>query len=122
MYTVGITIKDLAGTSNQGFERATNIFLENLTSISGLDVDMPKRKIEGTRGDISLITGIIVTGINLGLFSGIYTLAKDLYGWYANAEVELQFEDGSKLTLKHLSYEEAEKIINEHLKKTTNLK
>jgi hypothetical protein len=122
MYVVQITISNQDGAPSREFDSAANIFLDKLSSVSGLEVDIPKEEVEGSRGDISLLTGIIVTGINLGLFSAIYTLGKDLFALYANAEVELQFQDGSKLTLKNLSREEAEKAISEHIRKAASSK
>jgi hypothetical protein len=116
MYTAEVTIRNLSDAPDKEFRYAANAFLEKLSSISDLQVTISEEKVQGSRGEIPILEGIIVTGINLGLFSAIYTLAKDLYSIYANAEVELQFKDGSKLTLKNLPQEEAEMIISDHLK------
>lgn len=46
----------------------------------------------------------------------VYTIAKDMFAAYKNADVKLEFPDGSSMTLKNITRKEAEAFISEHLK------
>ena len=118
MYTLKISIVNQDASTKKEFEKAANTFLNRLSSVSGLEIKPQTQDVEGTRGAITLLSGIILAGINLGVFSALYTLYKDFCELYANAEVQLHFEDGSTITLKGLTRKEAEQILQEHLKKT----
>lgn len=116
MYEVELTIKNLTPSEEAKFNNAAQEFLEQLQSISELEVDTQEEHIDNTRGAIVLLSGIIVKAVELGIIAGIYTLAKDLYEKYHNAEVELNFKNGNSITLKNLTYEQAKKIIEEQSK------
>jgi hypothetical protein len=118
MYTLELSVVNEEPSSEKEFKKATDIFLNKLSNLPNLDVKLQTQEVPGTRGFITLLSGIILTGINIGAFSAIYTLYKDLCELYANAEVQLHFDDGSTITLKHLTQQEAEQILNEHLKKS----
>jgi hypothetical protein len=117
MYSVEINIVNTDASKSQEFKQAAMQFVEELQTASGLDVRAKTKKVEDTRGELTLLTGIIAYGLSIGAFPAIYTLAKDLYNRYVNAEVVLSFPDGSKLTLKNLSQKEAEQKLKEHLEK-----
>jgi len=117
MYSIEVSIVNSDSTSSGAFESAATSFVEELGSVPDLQVTTQTKRVEGTRGVITLLTGIIVVGIKIGAFSAIYALAKDLYARYVNAEVQLKFKDGSVLTLKNLTQKEAEEKIANHLKK-----
>jgi hypothetical protein len=120
MYSVEVSVVNLDEANSSEFDIASQAFVEELQSIPDLEVSVQQKQVEGTRGAITLITGIIITGINLGIFSALYTIAKDLYSRYHNSEVQLKFKDGSILVLKSLTQEEAEQKIREHLRKQKN--
>jgi len=116
MYEVELTIKNLNPNEESEFNNAAQEFVEELQGITDLEVDAKEKRVDNTRGFITLLTGIVVKAIELGVIAGIYTLAKDLYDNYHNAEVELNFKNGNSITLKNLTYEEAVKLIEEHSK------
>lgn len=117
MYEVELTIKNLNPTKENQFNNAAQEFVEELQGVSELDVNTKEKKIDNTRGAITLLTGIVVKAIELGVIAGIYTLAKDLYDKYHNAEVELNFKNGNSITLTNLTYDEAVKLIEKHSEK-----
>lgn len=117
MYTLEMSIINSDENSTREFTDAATSFLENLHSIDKLQVTAPTEKVHGTRGGITLMSGIIMTAISTGAFMAVYTMAKDLFMIYANAEVELKTEKGS-IKLKHLTRREAEAILKEHLENT----
>jgi hypothetical protein len=117
MYSVELSVSNLDESASTEFESAVSDFLAKLGSVADLRVEIPSQRVQGTRGELPLLAGIIVTGIEIGAFTAIYTLAKDLFSLCANAEVQLSFEDGSSITLKHLAQREAEAILQEHLRR-----
>lgn len=90
-----------------------------LAAIPFLEVRIPEVPVEGTRGVISSLTGIVVLAAKSGAFSALINLAKDLYARYASCEVRLKFEDGSVLILKNLTQQQAEERIAAHLAQTS---
>jgi hypothetical protein len=116
MYSVALSIA-APEQDNQAFQKAAATFVNDLRSVRDLDAKIPDKAVPGTRGFVELLSQIVVTGISVGAFTAIYTLAKDLYDRYATAEVELKFADGSTLKLKGLSYAQAEAKMREHLEK-----
>lgn len=121
MYSVKMAILNLDKASEAEFSEAAMAFVDNLSKVEYLQLDVPTKQIEGTRGDIPLWAGIVMTAISTGAFMAVYTMAKDMFTIYTNAEVELEFEDGSSMALKHLTRKEAEAILKEHLeRKMTN--
>lgn len=120
VYSAKLSIINLDKTSSAEFEQAAHSYVENLNNVADLQVDVSKKKVEGTRGDLSIWADIIITAVSTGTFMAIYTLAKDMVTLYANAEVELTFEDGSSIKLKHLTQKEAEDLIKKHLGRKTS--
>ena len=118
MYTLKMSIVNLEPSLEKEFNKATDVFLNKLSSLPNLDAKPQKQEVPGSRGVTTLLSEIILTGINLGAFSAIYTIYKDLCGLYANAEVQLHFEDGSTITLKNLTQQEAEETLKKHLEKS----
>jgi hypothetical protein len=88
-----------------------------LRSVRDLEAAVPEKAVPGTRGFLEVLSQIVVTGISVGAFTAIYTLAKDLYDRIAAAEVELKFADGSTLKLKGLSNSQAQEQMRLHLEK-----
>lgn len=116
MYEIEISIKNLSPENDRAFKKAAHSFVEQLQGVNRLTVELAEEKVENSRGVVILLTGIVVKAIELGIVAGIYTFAKDLYEKYKNAEVELSFKDGSKITLKNLTFDEAKEIIENHAK------
>lgn len=114
MYEVKIAIKNLSSSNENEFNQAAHSFIEQLQDMNRLEVDLIEEKVENSRGVTILLTGIIVKAIELGVIAGIYTFVKDLYEKYHNAEVELTFKNGSSITLKNLTFEEAKELIKIH--------
>jgi hypothetical protein len=119
MHELEVSIHNPSGTEESVFESAAAKFVEDLQKVSGLETSVDVKKMPGTRGVVTLLTGIVVTGIHSGAFSAIYMLAKDLFSLHSNAEVELKFKDGSTIKLKNLTQSEAQSEIDKHLAATT---
>jgi len=117
MYSLELSVVNLEPSSEKEFKQATDVFLNKLSSLPNLDIKLQRQEVPGSRGAITLLSGIILTGINLGAFSAIYTIYKDLSELYANAEIQLHFDDGSTITLNNLTQQEAEQILKKHLEK-----
>lgn len=117
MYLVKMSVLNLDEASEAEFSEAAMAFLDNLSKVEHLQLDVPTKRMDSTRGDIPLWASIVMTGISTGAFMAVYTMAKDMFTIYANAEVELEFEDGSSMALKHLTRKEAEAILKEHLER-----
>ncbi|MBL8080450.1 MAG: hypothetical protein JNM55_20940 [Anaerolineales bacterium] len=117
MYSLEISIENLDPSSEIQFNKATDRFLSELGNLPELNLKLEQVKRPSTRSLVTLLSGIILTGTSLGAFSALYTLYKDLGELYANAEVQLHFDDGSTITLKNLTRQEAEQVLREHLEK-----
>lgn len=122
MFKARLSILNEDENDQKEFAKATGSYLENLNAVTGLEIETPTVQVKDTRGDLPLWANIVVTGISTGAFMAIYTLAKDMFSIYTNAEVQLHFEDGSSIALKHLTPEEAQSIIQEHLERNQNEK
>jgi hypothetical protein len=109
---------DEESRSSREFREASNEFLTQLAAVPSLEVRIPEVPVEGTRGVISSLTGIVVWAAKSGAFSALDNLAKELYARYASCEVQLKFEDGSVLILKNLTQQQAEERIAVHLART----
>lgn len=121
MYSAKLSIINSDKTTSKEFERAAHNYVETLCNVSNLHIDISTEKVEGTRGDIPIWMNIVITAVSTGTFMAIYTLAKDMAALYANAEVELSFDDGSSIKLNHLTHKEAQELIEKHLeRKKTN--
>lgn len=116
MYSVIVSIA-APEQDDQAFQKAAATFVNDLRFVRNLDAKVPEKAVPGTRGFFELLSQIVVTGVSVGAFMALYTLAKDLYDRYSTAEVELRFPDGSTLKLKGLSYAKAEAKMREHLVK-----
>ncbi len=114
MYSAKLSIINESNENLEQFNQIASNFIENLHNVDGLNLEVPTETVDGTRGELNLWADIIVYAISTGTFMAIYTMAKDLFGIYANAEVQLTFEDGSVISLKHLTRNEAEEILRAH--------
>ena len=122
MFEAKLSILNEDQNHQKDFEKAAYSYLESLSTVADLEIETPTAQVKDTRGDLPLWANIVVTGISTGAFMAIYTLAKDMFSIYTNAEVQLHFEDGSSIALKHLTPEEAQSIIQEHLERNQNEK
>lgn len=116
---ITLSVQNLSGGSESEFVAAANEFVEELKRIHELDVEVPQQTEPGARGLIAILTAIIIWGAKIGAFKALYNLCHDLLNRYHNAEVVLKFQDGSTLKLTGLSREEAERRIEEHLRKAS---
>lgn len=121
MYQVKLSVINLDKLSDKEFNKAANEYVENITKVQELHVDVPHRKVEGTRGDLPLWANIVITAASSGAFTALYTLAKDLIDLYNNVDVELTFPDGSSMTFKNLTSTEAKELLKKHLEKKIDL-
>lgn len=112
-----LNVEPSDGAKSDEFQDAGSEFLESLKNVDGLEVSHETQKVDGARGVIAVLTGIIVTAAKIGAFGAVYALAKDLYERYARAEVTLKFKDGSELNLKKLTHKQALLEIEKHLEK-----
>jgi len=119
MYSVTITVRNADGAADREFEQAAAQFVEELKQVSGLDVHAPTQQVAHSKGEMQLLSDIVAYGVQIGAFSAIYLLAKDLYARYFRAEVVLNFPNGSSMTLKNLTQQEAEQAIAKYLKEQT---
>lgn len=117
MYTLKLSILNVDEAADPNLKAAAFDYIEKLKTVSDLQTQVPTQKIQGTRGDLSLLNDIVIIGVNIGAFAAIYTLAKDMISLYLNADVQLKFEDGSSITLKNLTEKEAENKIKQHLER-----
>ena len=119
MYSVNITIRSADETAGREFEQAAAQFVEELKNVSGLDVHAPTQQVADSKGEMQLLNDIVAYGVQIGAFSAIYLLAKDLYARCFSAEVVLNFPNGSSMTLKNRTQQEAEELIAKYLKEQT---
>ena len=119
MYSVNITVRNTDNTAGREFEQAAAQFVEELKNVSGLDVQAPTQSVAHSKGEMQLLNDIVAYGVQIGAFSAIYLLAKDLYARCFRAEVVLNFPSGSSMTLKNLTQQEAEQAIEKYLKQQT---
>ena len=115
MHTVKMSVLNLNEASESEFLEAAMTLLDSLRDVEELQLTVPTKKIQGTRGDFPVWTNILMTAISTGAFMAVYTIAKDMFSMYANAEVKLEFEDGSSIALKNITRKEAEALLNKHL-------
>ena len=103
MSSVKMSVLNLNDSTQKDFEVAANTFLDDLSTINNLELVVPTTEVEGTRGKASTWKGILITAINTGAFMGMYTVSQDFFSYYANAEVTLEFEDGSSVSFKEFN-------------------
>lgn len=115
MYSVKLSIENQDKSEETAFDQAANQYLASLKNEEDLRVLPRAEKSAEARGDLPLWADIVITGVSTGAFMTIYMLAKDFFAVYANAEVQLIFDDGSSIKLKHLTEKEAEAKLREHI-------
>lgn len=113
-HRVTLSVVDLSANQNNEFAAAAEQFLQDLATVSQLDVRIEERPEPGTRGLVAVLTSIVVWGASVGAFKALYTIGTDFYERYHNAEIELKFDDGSSVKLKGLTRAAAERAIEEH--------
>ncbi len=73
-YSVEVIINNLDESTSKEFEIAAIEFVEKLALISELQVETQTKKVEGTRGALTLLSGIYVTAQTIGAFMAIYII------------------------------------------------
>lgn len=105
-------------TDNQDeFNSYVTDFIANLSSIDGLQFEIRSTNVEDSRGDLEIWAEIIVSAFSTGVVMGIFSIAKEFLSLYKNADVTLEYPDGSTISFKNLSRSKAESLIAEHHKK-----
>lgn len=65
-------------------------------------------------GILELFHQIVTYGVSIGAFASMYNLSKLWLEQRPRCEIELAFPDGSKLKVRNTSWQEAQRIIQEH--------
>ena len=116
-FQVVLSIEDPSRKSEGEFAAAASDFLNSLRNVEDLNIEVPQIAKPGTRGFVEVLTAIGIWGAKIGAFKALFNLAQDLFNRYHGAEVILRFHDGSTLKLKGVSRQEAERLIEDHLRR-----
>jgi len=116
MIEFSMTINNLLPENEPEFIESSTLFLEELQNITLLNVELQKKQEKNTRGFVTILSGILLKAIELGIFAGVYTAIIDFYDRYKNAEVTLKFKNGNTITIKGLTQKEALELIKQNSK------
>ena len=116
MYSATLSITNLDDLKRDVFAAAAYRYIQELKAVPELHVGTHSCTVPGTRGELVDFSNIVLASVSSGVFIAVYTLVKDFFDRYANAEATPRFQDGSSITLKYLTQQEAEKLIQDHLR------
>jgi hypothetical protein len=115
MITINLVFESQSSEGSSQINSNVQDCIDELYSLNGLTVESVSETDKSQRGDIvNGITEIVIKGIELGFFAGVYTVLKDLYDRKKNTDVTIKFKNGNSVSIKGLSQEEALKIIEEN--------
>lgn len=116
MYQFKIRINDNEQKTSSRYQEGVFNLVSKIKLLNNIEVEVDSNSIQNSRGVSLVMSSLIIKAIELGVIAGIYTAIKEFYDFYHNAEVHLEFENGS-ITIKGLTQEEAVKLIEKHLNK-----
>lgn len=112
-----VTVKVEPGTaadSNAAQEALEELFLEmRLTAPEAEITPAVAPAIAADREPITLLTTLIMGGIKMGVFAGIYNVWKDWLASRPHAEITMQGKNGTTLKITNASPEQALKFFHD---------
>ncbi|MEM8860631.1 MAG: hypothetical protein AAGD96_20105, partial [Chloroflexota bacterium] len=96
------------------------LLVERASRVKEISIEYSEVLKDSTRGSLPDWANIFITVITTGAFMTVYDICKDILDSHTNAEVTLEFEDGSTIQLSNLTRKEAEDAIKKHLNSRSN--
>jgi hypothetical protein len=95
------------------------VFLDLKEDLDGGTIDADEAEGRATKrsGIVELFRSFVVAGVNLGVFSAVFTVFKTWLESKPTCEVTLTYPDGTQIKISKVTLAEAERLHEAHLKK-----
>jgi hypothetical protein len=113
--TILLSITSSESHRKKWFEDCQKLYYEIALNLEPGQVRPMKTAVNsGERGLTELFQNLVLTGINLGVFAGLYNLLKLWVENKKTSEVTIKYPDGFTLTVSRISLEEALEMHKKH--------
>jgi hypothetical protein len=114
--TFEIDIQDTSGAANAEWAAACrDLYLDLTLQMDGSEIK--SRNDEGIATDrvgLEILQQLIVSGVSLGVFTGIYNVLKLWLENRPTAEVTMTYPDGFMMKVSKLTFEQAKALHEQH--------